>query len=474
MADIKEITADFAVLGGGPGGYSAAFRAADLGLSVVLIEKHERIGGVCLNVGCIPSKTLLHAAEVLREAEEAEAFGITYAKPDINLDKLRSHKDGVVDTLTSGLKKLAKARKAAILQGFGKFLDEQTIEVTAENGEKTRVIFKHAAAAVGSRPVRIPGIDYDDERIWDSTDALALKNVPARLLVIGGGIIGLEMAAVYHALGSEITLVEMMDQLIPPADADIVRPLMQVLKKRYAGIYTATRVKSVDQTGNVLKVELEGKKAPEFVEADAVLVSVGRQPNTAGLGLELLGIELDEKGFIPVDASMRTRVPSIFAIGDAVGNPMLAHKAVHEGKTAAEAAAGMPAEFSPLTIPSVAYTDPEVAWMGLTEKDAEARGIAYKKGVFPWSASGRALSSSSGKGISKVLFDSETGRILGAGITGRNAGELIAEAVLALEMGSDAEDISRTVHAHPTLAETFAGAAEMVHGSITDLLPPKK
>ncbi len=473
MSEIKEISTDFAVLGGGPGGYTAAFRAADLGLSVVLIEKQEQLGGVCLNVGCIPSKTLLHAAEVIREAASSDIFGVVFTAPVIDLDRLRSHKESVVNTLTTGLTKLAGARKITVLQGTGSFADEHTFAITSGKGEVIHVKFTYAVIATGSSTVQIPGIDYKDKRIWDSTDALSLKNIPERLLVIGGGIIGLEMAAVYHEIGSEVTIVEMMDQLIPAADADVIRPLTQVLRKRYKGIFTETKVVSIDQSGSILKVYLKGKKAPEVVEADTVLVSVGRRPNTQGFGAEDIGIKIDARGFFETNETKRTSVQHIFAIGDACGNPMLAHKAIHEGKVAAEAAAGLPSAFTPLTIPSVAYTDPEVAWMGLTEKDAAANNVAYDKGVFPWSASGRALSSDSAGGLSKVLFDKETGRVIGAGITGRNAGELIAEAVLALEMGADAEDISRTVHAHPTLAETFAGAAEMFHGSITDLLPPK-
>lgn len=473
MSEMKEIVTDFAVLGGGPGGYTAAFRAADLGLSVVLIEKENQLGGVCLNVGCIPSKTLLHAAEVIREAAASESFGVKFTAPNIDLDRLRGHKESVVSTLTSGLTKLAKARKITVLYGVGNFVDDHTLTVTSGEEETTSVRFSHAVIATGSSPVQIPGLDYTDKRVWDSTDALMLKYIPERLLVIGGGIIGLEMAAVYHELGTEITIVEMMDQLIPPADADMVRPLMQVLKRRYKGIFTETKVESVDQSGTVLKVFLQGKRAPEVVEADAVLVSVGRRPNTQGFGAEVISIKRDAKGFFETDEKKRTSVPHIFAIGDAAGNPMLAHKAVHEGKVTAESAAGLSSAFTPLTIPSVAYTDPEVAWMGLTEKEAAAENIPYDKGVFPWSASGRALSSGAARGISKALFNPETGRLIGAGIAGKNAGELIAEAVLALEMGADAEDISRTIHAHPTLAETFAGAAEMFHGSITDLLPPK-
>ncbi len=470
----KEINTDFAVIGAGPGGYSAAFRAADLGLRTLIIEKHERLGGVCLNVGCIPSKTLLHAAQVIREAADAQAYGVTFSAPSIDIAAMRDRRESVVATLTGGLKKLAKARNVTVMQGEAVFSSPKVLKVTSADGSVTDVHFAHALLAVGSRPARIPGIDYDDPRIWDSTAALALREVPKRLTVIGGGIIGLEMAAVYDALGSAVTVVEMTDQLIPAADADIVRPLYQVLKKRYAGLYVSTKVEKVEQEKDVIRLYLSGKKAPEMVEADAVLVSVGRTPNTEHLGTDELGIQRTLRGFFTVDSQMRTAVPHIFAVGDAAGNPMLAHKAVHEGKTAAEAAAGLPASFSPLTIPSVAYTDPEVAWMGLTEREAQEQGREFTKGVFPWSASGRALSSDSARGISKVLFDKETGRIIGAGITGRNAGELIAEAVLALEMGADAEDISRTVHAHPTLSETFSGAAEMVHGSITDLLPPKK
>lgn len=464
---------DFAVIGGGPGGYSAAFRAADLGLSTLIVEKSDRLGGVCLNVGCIPSKTLLHAAEVIREAKSATEFGITFPEPEIAIDRLRSHKESVVDTLTGGLRKMAKARKVTIIEGTGRFLDAENLSVGKSDGEQLIVHFSHAVIAAGSTPAQIPDIDYRDERIWDSTDALSLKRVPNHLIVLGGGIIGLEMAAVYAELGSKISIVEMTDQLIPPADADLVRLLQQGLKKRYEGIYISTKVTGVEQ-GERLKVLMEGKKAPEFLEADALLVSVGRRPASKDLGLETLGITPDERGFIPVDSSQITSVKGIYAIGDITGNPMLAHKAVHEGKTAAESAAGLPAAFTPMTIPSVAYTDPEIAWMGLTENEAKEKGIAYEKGSYPWAASGRALSSDAKRGMSKALFDPETGRILGAGIVGKNAGELIAEAVLALEMGSDAADISRSVHAHPTLAETFAGAAEMVHGSITDLLPQKK
>ena len=478
MTEMKEnsvMTVDLAVLGGGPGGYSAAFRAADLGLSVALIEKDDRLGGVCLNVGCIPSKTLLHAAEVIREAESAVDYGIRFAAPSVDLDQLRSHKDSVVATLTSGLAKMAKARKVQVVSGVGTFSDSHTIAVTGSAGDSRTVSFSSAIIASGSSPVNLPAgmVDYSDTRTWDSTRALELSSVPESLVIIGGGIIGLEMAAVYQALGSQIHVVEMLDQIIPSADADVVRPLMQVLRKRYAGIHTGTKVTGISQEGPRLSVQLEGRKAPQQIDADAVLISVGRRPNSAELGLENIGLTPDARGFIAVDDTQRTDIPHIFAIGDVVGNPMLAHKAVHQGKAAAEAAAGMKHAFSALTIPSVAYTDPEVAWMGVTEREAAEKEIRYRKGVFPWSASGRALSSGAAKGMSKALFDEESGRLIGAAIVGKHAGELLSEAVLALEMGADAADISLTVHAHPTLSETFAGAAEIVHGSVTDLLPGK-
>ncbi len=469
------MTVDLAVIGGGPGGYSAAFRAADLGLSVALIEKESRLGGVCLNVGCIPSKTLLHAAEVIREAESAADYGITFTPPSIDLEQLRSHKDSVVKTLTTGLAKMAKARAVTVLTGKGTFTDSHTIAVEESSDGRRTVTFSSAIIASGSSPVPLPAemVDYSDSRIWDSTKALELSSVPESLVIIGGGIIGLEMAAVYQALGSQIHVVEMLDQIIPSADPDVVRPLMQVIRKRYAGIHTGTRVTGIKQEESRLSVLLEGKKAPGQIAADAVLISVGRRPNTAGLGLETIDLTPDAQGFIAVDDTLRTTVPHIFAIGDVVGNPMLAHKAVHQGKAAAEAAAGLKHGFSALTIPSVAYTDPEVAWMGVTEREATEQGIRYRKGVYPWSASGRALSSGAAKGVSKALFDEESGRLIGAAIVGKHAGELLGEAVLALEMGADAADISLTVHAHPTLSETFAGAAEIVHGSVTDLLPKK-
>jgi dihydrolipoamide dehydrogenase len=466
----QELTTAVAVLGGGPGGYTAAFRAADLGLSVCLVEQGQRLGGVCLNVGCIPSKTLLHASAVIEEAAMAVEFGVRFGPPEIDLESLRAHKARIVGQLTAGLDGLCKARKITRLVGRGVFADRQTLVVSGQDGE-TKVRFSDVVIATGSHPFVLPGCP-DDPRIWDSTDALALTTVPKRLLIIGGGIIGLEMAQVYHALGSAITIVEMQDQIIPPADRDLVQPLFLKLKKRYR-ICTETKVATITAREEGIEVALSGKTEGLEV-ADAVLVAVGRRPSTRDWGLETLGLALDDRGFIPVNQQQQTVVPHIFAIGDVVGEPMLAHKASHQGKVAAEVIAGHKAAFTPMTIPSVAYTSPEVAWMGLTEKEAAQQGIAYQKGKFPWGASGRALSAGAANGVSKALFDAATGRIIGAGICGLNAGELIHEAVLGLEMGANAEDISKTVHAHPTLAETFAFAAEMVDGSITDVLPPKK
>ncbi len=462
---------DLVVLGGGPGGYTAAFRAADLGLDVCLIDKAERLGGVCLHVGCIPSKTLLHGAMIIEEAREVAAFGIVYGEPKIDLAAMREKKEGVIQQLTQGLDSLCAARKITKMTGRGVFQDKNTIVVSGEKGE-TRVAFKNAVIATGSRPFVLPGCP-DDPRIWDSSDALALRTLPKRLLIIGGGIIGLEMAQVYHALGSEITMVEMLDHIIPPADKDMVQPLFLKLKKRYR-ILTKTKVAHILACEESIKVTIETKKSTEVLECDAVLVAVGRKPNVEGLGLEQLGVLLTDQEHIQVDIQQKTTVSHMYAIGDVVGDPMLAHKATHQGKVAAEVIAGRKTAFTPLTIPSVAYTSPEVAWMGLTEKEAKAKKIGYEKGKFSWGASGRALSAGAAVGASKALFAKDTGRILGAAICGQNAGELIHEAVLALEMGADAEDISKTVHAHPTLAETFAFAAEIVDGSITDALPPKK
>lgn len=462
------------VLGSGPGGYTAAFRAADLGKKVILIERYSNIGGVCLNVGCIPSKALLHAAKVMDEAEEMSEHGIQFGKPKVDAKKLLNWKNNVVTKLTGGLKMLAKQRKVDIQQGVGKFISDKQIEVTKEDGSKEVVEFQNAIIAAGSRPVKLPFLP-EDPRIIDSTGALELEEVSGKMLVIGGGIIGLEMATVYHALGSEITVVELMDQVIPGADSDIVAPLYKRIKSRYKNIYLKTKVTKVEAKKDGLYVTFEGENAPAKPEKfDRILCAVGRVPNGKDIGAENAGVEVDARGFIPTDKQMRTNVPHIFAIGDVAGNPMLAHKAIPEGRVAAEVIAGLKHFFDPKCIPSVAYTDPEVAWTGLTENEAKAKGIKYGKGVFPWAASGRSLSIGRSEGLTKLIIDESTHRVLGAGIVGPNAGELIAEVSLAIEMGSDVEDISLTIHPHPTLSETVAMAAEVFEGTITDLYIPKK
>jgi len=468
-----DLHAEVLVLGAGPGGYTAAFRAADLGKQVVLVEKYASLGGVCLNVGCIPSKALLHVAKVISEAEEVAHHGVTFAKPKIDIDKIRGWKESVINKLTGGLSALAKQRKVQVVQGTAKFTSPNHLAVETKDGKKT-ISFDTAIIAAGSSVARIPGFPYDDTRIIDSTGALQLQDVPKRMLIIGGGIIGLEMATVYDALGSKITVVELMDQLMPGADKDLVKPLHKRIEKRYEAIYLKTKVSKIEAQKTGLKVHFEGEQAPEPQVYDRVLMAVGRRPNGRDIGADAAGVTVNERGFIPVNIQMRTNVPHIYAIGDIVGDPMLAHKAVHEGKVAAEVIAGHHAAFEPLTIPSVAYTDPEIAWMGLTETQAKAQGIAYEKANFPWAASGRALSVGREEGATKVLLDPTTRRILGAGIVGVNAGELIAEAVLALEMGSDMEDIGLTIHPHPTLSETLGFAAEMAEGTITDLLVPRK
>ncbi|HEY5791312.1 MAG TPA: dihydrolipoyl dehydrogenase [Gammaproteobacteria bacterium] len=461
------------VLGAGPGGYTAAFRAADLGLDVVLVERYPRLGGVCLNVGCIPSKALLHTAAILAEAQEMASHGVTFGKPEIDLDKLRGFKDGVIGQLTKGLAGLAKQRKVRVLHGEARFVSAH--ELAVEGGEgRQRVRFEHAIVAAGSQSARIPGFPYDDPRLMDSTGALELRDIPGRLLVIGGGIIGLEMACVYDALGSKVTVVELTGELIPGADRDLVRPLEKRIRGRYENLYLDTRVTGIEAQQQGLRVTFEGAKAPAEETFDRVLLAVGRTPNGRLVGADAAGVVVDARGFIPVDRQQRTNVAHIFAIGDIVGQPMLAHKATHEGKVAAEVIAGHKASFDALTIPSVAYTDPEVAWMGLTETEAKAKGIAYEKGAFPWAASGRSLSIGRSEGLTKVLLDPESKRVLGAGIVGPNAGELIAEAVLALEMGADVEDVALTVHPHPTLSETFNFACEVAEGTVTDLYVPKK
>ncbi len=462
------LNAEVLVLGGGPGGYSAAFRAADLGKQVVLIERFPVLGGVCLNVGCIPSKALLHAAQIIHEADEFADHGVSFGKPNIDINKIKSWKESITKSLNDGLAGLVKQRKVTLIQGTGKFTSANTVTVETNEGIKT-VHFDQAIIAAGSRPTKIPVFPHEDPRLWDSTDALQLTEIPKKLLIVGGGIIGLEMATVYHAMGSEISVVELMDQIIPGCDKDLVTPLARRIKKQYKNIWLETKVNSIEALKEGLKVSFEGKNAPESELFDAILVAVGRKPNGLLIDAELAGIHVNEQGFISVDKQQRTNVNHIFAIGDIVGNPMLAHKAVHEGKIAAEVIAGHKAQFDALTIPSVAYTDPEIAWMGLTENQAKQQGIEYDKAVFPWVASGRSLCLGRKEGLTKILCDKETGKLLGAGIVGTNAGELISEAVLALEMGADAEDISLTIHPHPTLAETFGFAAEMITGTITDL-----
>lgn len=468
-----DIHAEVLVLGSGPGGYTAAFRAADLGKSVVMVERHERIGGVCLNVGCIPSKALLHTAQIINEADEMGHHGVKFSKPKIDIRELAGWKDSVVNQLTGGLKGLAKQRKVTIVQGEGSFTSPNTLKVEGNDGDKT-ISFDNCIIAAGSRVTKIPVFPHDDPRMMDSTDALELEDVPKKLLVIGGGIIGMEMATVYDALGSKITVVEMQDSLIPGADKDIIKPLLKRVQDKYENIYLSTKVSKIEPQKDGLLVSLEGKDAPEQEKFDKILVAVGRSPNGKLINAEAAGVAVTDQGFIPTNGQMRTNVPHIFAIGDIVGQPMLAHKATHEGKVAAEVIAGQKSVFEPLTIPSVAYTDPEVAWMGLNEAEAKAQGIDYVKGAFPWAASGRSLSLGRDDGLTKALFEKDSGRLIGAGIVGPNAGELIAEAVLALEMGADAEDIGLTIHPHPTLSETLGFAAEMAEGSITDLIPPRK
>jgi dihydrolipoamide dehydrogenase len=468
-----DLNTEVVVLGAGPGGYTAAFRAADLGKKVVLIERYPTLGGVCLNVGCIPSKALLHTAQIINEAEHMKANGVDFGKPKVDLNGINKFKSKVVGKLTGGLSGLAKQRKITVVHGVAEFIDQNNMLVD-NNGETTRVKFEHCIIAAGSQATEIPPFPNEDARLMDSTDALELNDVPKKLLIVGGGIIGLEMATVYDALGSEITVVEFLDSLIPGCDKDLLRGLTKVISKRYQAIHLKTRVSAIKAQKNGLKVTFEGDKAPVPTLFDKVLVAVGRRPNGHKIGAEKAGVNVDEAGFIAVDRQMRTNVAHIFAIGDIVGDPMLAHKATHEGKVAAEVIAGMKSYFEPLTIPSVAYTDPEVAWMGLSEIEAKAQGIEYEKGAFPWAASGRALGIDRDEGMTKVLFDKESKRILGAGIVGPNAGELIAEAVLALEMGADAEDIGLTIHPHPTLSETFNFAAEMAEGTITDLYIPRR
>jgi dihydrolipoamide dehydrogenase len=462
------------VIGSGPGGYTAAFRAADLGKNVIMVERFSEIGGVCLNVGCIPSKALLHTAKVIDEAQDMSAHGVAFNKPTIDAKKLLEWKKSVVSKLTGGLKMLAKQRKVEIVQGVATFISDHEIEVTNKDGKKETIKFEQAIIAAGSRPVKLPFLP-DDPRIIDSTGALELADIKGSMLVIGGGIIGLEMATVYHSLGTEISVVELMDQVIPGADSDIVAPLYKRIKSRYKNIYLKTKVTKVEAKKDGLYVTFEGPDAPKQPEKfDRILCAVGRRPNGDTLDAAKAGVKVDDRGFIPVDKQMRTNVPHIFAIGDIVGNPMLAHKAMPEARVAAEVIAGLKHFFDPRCIASVAYTDPEVAWVGQTENELKAKGIPYGKGVFPWAASGRALSIGRSEGMTKLLIDEKSHQILGAGIVGPNAGELIAEVALAIEMGSDVEDVALTIHPHPTLSETIALAAEVFEGTITDLYLPKK
>jgi dihydrolipoyl dehydrogenase len=466
-----DVNVQVAVLGAGPGGYTAAFRAADLGLQVALIDRGETLGGVCLNVGCIPSKALLHVARVLAESEELSASGVSFARPDIDVDELRGWKESVVGRLTGGLAGLARKRKVQVIRGDGRLTGPNVITVKTGDGETT-VGFEHCIVAVGSSPAWLPDLP-DDERVMDSTAALEVADVSERLLVIGGGIIGLEMATVYDALGSRVTVVELMDQLIPECDPDLVKPLYKRIAARYEAIHLGTRVDAVTARDDGLTVSFAGEDAPEAETFDRILVAVGRRPNGAGIGAEAAGVAVDERGFIAVDRQMRTNVGHIFGIGDVVGEPMLAHKAAHEAKVAAEVIAGDDVRWDARSIPNVAYTDPEIAWTGLTETQARAEGIAYEKASFPWAASGRSLAQGRDDGLTKLLVEPETRRLLGAGVVGPNAGELIAEAVHAIEVGSDAQDLGLTVHPHPTLSETLGFAAEMADGTITDLMPPR-
>ncbi len=467
-------TAEVVVLGGGPGGYTAAFRAADLGKKVILIERYPVIGGVCLNVGCIPSKALLHMSVILNETKDMAAHGISFAQPEIDLDKMRGYKNSVIGKLTGGLAALAKQRKVEIVTGYGKFSSANSITVTADDGSEQTIAFEKAVIAAGSRVIKLPFIPHDDPRVMDSTDALELAEIPKRLLVIGGGIIGLEMAQVYDSLGSKVTIVELGDTIIPGADKDISRPLLKRIKARYENVFLKSKVTHVEAQPGGLVVSFEGKDCPTQDTFDRVLVAVGRTPNGKLIDAEKAGVAVNDWGFIEVDDRQQTNVPHIYAIGDIVGQPMLAHKAVHEGKVAAEVICGLPSAFTPMGIPSVAYTDPEVAWAGKTEDQLKAEGVEYEKGAFPWAASGRSLSIGRDEGLTKALFCAKTHRLLGAGIVGTNAGELIAEAMLAIEMGADMQDIGLTIHPHPTLSETLGFAAEMAEGTITDLIAPKK
>ncbi|WP_101775778.1 dihydrolipoyl dehydrogenase [Pasteurella oralis] len=467
----KEIKTQVVVLGAGPAGYSAAFRCADLGLETVIVERYSTLGGVCLNVGCIPSKALLHVAKVIEEAKALAEHGIVFGEPSTDVNKIRGWKEKVINQLTGGLAGMAKQRKVQVVNGYGKFSGPNTIIVAGEEGETT-IKFDNAIIAAGSRPIQLPFIPHEDPRIWDSTDALKLKEVPENLLIMGGGIIGLEMGTVYHALGSKIDVVEMFDQVIPAADKDMVQIYTKRVSKKF-NLLLETKVTAVEAKEDGIYVSMEGKAANETCRYDAVLVAIGRVPNGKLIDAGVAGVEVDDRGFIRTDKQMRTNVPHIFAIGDIVGQPMLAHKGVHEGHVAAEVIAGMKHYFDPKVIPSIAYTEPEVAWVGKTEKECKAEGINYEVAKFPWAASGRAIASDCADGMTKLIFDKDTHRVIGGAIVGTNGGELLGEIGLAIEMGCDAEDLALTIHAHPTLHESVGLAAEVFEGSITDLPNPK-
>ena len=470
----SDLDCDVAILGSGPGGYTAAFRAADLGQSVILIERYSTIGGVCLNVGCIPSKALLHTAKVITDAEDTGSHGVTFTKPEIDLEKLRDWKSNkVVKKLTMGLSQMAKQRGVQVIEGHGEFISSNQITVKLVDGSEKIIGFKSAIIAAGSQPTKIPDTPEDD-RIMDSTGALELKDIPKKLLIIGGGIIGLEMGTVYDAMGSDVSVVELTDGLIQGCDRDIVRPLYKRMEKRFENIWLGTKVLKLETKKEGILVHFEGENAPKELLFDRVLVAVGRKPNGNNIGAEKAGVDVDERGFIAANKQMKTNVDHIYAIGDIIGQPMLAHKATHEGKIAAEVIAGEKVEFQAMTIPSVAYTDPEIAWAGITEEEARDKNIEIEKAVFPWAASGRAIATNRTEGMTKLIFDKKTDRIIGAAIVGTNAGELIAETVLSIEMGADAHDIGLSIHAHPTLSESVAMAAEIKEGTITDLYIKKR
>lgn len=474
-ASVTRIDAEVVVLGAGPGGYTAAFRASDLGKRVVLIERGPALGGVCLNMGCIPSKALLHAAKVITEAQQMFAHGVRFSQPEIVLDDLRQWKDdGVIGQLTNGLTHLAKQREITTLSGFGKFISEYEIEVRAQNGDVTIVTFENAIIAAGSEPIKMPGVP-EDPRIMDSTGALKVEEIPHRMLVIGGGIIGMELGTVYDAFGSKVSVVELGENLIPGCDRDLVRPLHKRMEKRFEKILLKTKVTSIVPKEDGVHVTFEGAQGVVDQQVyDRILIAIGRRPNGRSIGVENAGVQVDERGYIPVDKQLRTNVAHIFAIGDIVGQPMLAHKATHEGKVAAEVIAGNDVKFEASVIPSVAYTDPEIAWVGLTESEAKAKDIPIEKATFPWAACGRAISIARTEGLTKLIFDCTTDKLIGAGIVGTNAGELIAETALAIELGADARSLGVTIHSHPTLSETICFAAEIKEETITDLYLRKK